>query len=380
MGCRAPDYSDTIEQIIGGFPKDPVILAQAACCLYAAYRWDRALEVLDDAIKLRPDSPELFWQRASYRRQVNMIPGAVKDLLRLLDLRDPQKLQADSAPASEEDRLNSIFPSDEWWSDWRFELPEEFRETEFDASEISDHSDPKRDLPGIDTYVASAVWQLRQLSPNDGFEEAKRKPAVAMLPPQAQAILLAEHPPERPKGRPLSLIRERKWREVADLLGPRLEYSDWSREDAVCLFMAWWGLENEEELRKCANKIRNHFEARWNAEFQSLLRNCADKIKAILKRRGRARFGFFDCPNVISEFQIIALASWKSGEREIAKKILDSIDETVTLPESAPIFSYWRLRRISWRDFQADTAVLRQLFNGDTISSPPFLGKEPAHR
>jgi hypothetical protein len=98
-----------------------------------------------------------------------------------------------------------------------------------------------------------------------------------------------------------------------------------------------------------------------------------------LEARGRISFGLFDRANVISEFQIIALASWKAGAREIAKKILDCIDEAVTLPESAPIFSYWLLHRVSWQRFQADTAMMRQLFKGDTIS-PPFLGEEPAHR
>jgi hypothetical protein len=381
MGYSPPDYSDTLEQIIHGFPNDAAILAQAACCLHAAGRWVRALEVLDDAIKLRPDSPELLWQRASYRRQVNMTQGAVEDLLSLLDLHDPQKL--DTASASEEDWLESISPLDGWGgADWRFDLPEELREGELVASEISDYSDRLRSLPGIDDYVASAVWQLRQLSPNEGFEEAKRKPAVAMLPPQAKAILLAERPPERPKGRPQSLIRERKWRDVADLLGPRLEYSDWSREDAVCLFMAWWGLENEEELRKCANKIRDQFETRWAAKFESLLQTCASKIKAHLKARGRASYEFFDRANPISEFQFMALACWKAGAGETANRILDRIEEAVLraeLPESAPVFSYWWLRRVSWEVFREDIASIRKLFMG-AVPSPPFLGKQPTHR
>jgi hypothetical protein len=110
MGLMAPDYSEALEQIIDGFPNDAAILAQAACCLYAGRRTGRALEVLGQALELRPDSPELLWQRASYRQRFNMTRGAVEDLLHLLDVPSPR--QGDCAPPGE-DLLLLVVPPGE---------------------------------------------------------------------------------------------------------------------------------------------------------------------------------------------------------------------------------------------------------------------------
>jgi len=338
------DYSDALDQIIDVFSDDAAILAQAACCLYGAARYGRALEVLDRALDLRPDSPELLWQRASYRRRLNW-PGAVKDLLKLLDECDPQK--RGWSPPAEQDRLRSVF--DPWVAvDWRFDLPTKLRDGA--SVHVSDYSESRLSFPGIDPYVASAVSQLRQLSRED-YEGAKRKPAVAALSSDAQAILFGERPPDDPhtliEARN-TLIGARKWKEAVDLLTPRFQQSDnWSLEDSLCLFMAWWGLEDEKELQTHGKKVRDQFAHRGT--------------------------------NNVSELQMLALVYWKTGSPDLAEKILDLADEKVTALSRARLFSYCRLAEVSGTQYHADSADMRQLFRGAAIP-PPFLGKEPSGR
>ncbi len=334
------DYSGALDQIIVRFSTDAAILAQAACCRYGAARYGRALGVLDQAIEPRSDFPAWLWQRASYRRRLNMTPGAVSDLLKLLDMRDLQKWER--SPGSEEQDLvtAALHP----WAavDWRFDLPVELRDEA--AAHISDYSEHLLNSPGIDPYVANAVWQLRQLSP-EAYEEAKRKPAVATLSPGAQAVLFAERHPDREQDNPYTLIRARKWAEAVALLAPRLQQSDnWPLEDALCLFIAWWGLGNEEELQKCGKKAKEQF-----------------------ARRGTN----------VSKLQMMALVCWKTGGHDLAAGMLDRIDEEASARSHPRIFSYWRFAQVHWWQFQEDTALLRQMFNGAAIR-PPFLGKEPA--
>jgi tetratricopeptide (TPR) repeat protein len=333
-------HEGELDQIIDGFPNDAAILAQAACCLYGSGRYGRALEVLDQAVELRPDSPELLWQRASYRRRLNMTPGAISDLLKLLDVRDPQKCDRSFEP--EENSLESLL--DPWAAvDWRFDLPRELREGA--AAFVPDYSDALLRLPGIDRYVVSAVRQLRQLSP-EAYEEAKRKPAVAALSSDARAVLLAERLPDGEEDDPHTLIRERKWAEAVALLAPRLQQSDdRPLEDALCLFIAYWGLGNKEELEKCGKKA-------WDQS----------------RRRG---------PKKVSELQMMALVCWKIGLRKEADELLDSIDEKAPARPRRRVFSYWRFAEVPRRVFEEDTALLRQQFKGANVS-PPFLGKQAA--
>ncbi len=343
---RLIDYSDDLEQIIDGFPNDAAILSQAASCLYAAARYGRALCVLDQAVQLRPDSPELLWQRASYRRRVNMTRGAVADLLHLLDVRGPQ--QSQRVPA-EEDELEEL-ALDHWETeetDWRFDFPEEFRDSQPVTASFSDYSDTLLHLPGIDPYVASAVWQLRQLSP-EAYAEAKRKPVVTALSPEVQARLFAESLLPRQEDDPHDLIRAQKWKEAVDLLGPRLEQSDsWPLDDGVCLFLALGRLGEEDELRKCALKVK-------------------DRFRAIGRKAN------------LPTLQMIALVYWKAGDRERADRILRFIDEKAPAP-ARPIFSYCRFTRVSWKQFKEDGLLLQQIVRGATLW-PPFFGKERAGR
>ncbi len=336
---RKTNYSDALEQIIDGFPNDAAILAQAACCLYGAARYGRALEVLDRAIELRPGSPELLWQRASYRRRVNMTGRAVSDLLHLLDVCGTQK--SDGVPGGD-DEFKSLVPDDET-TDWRFAFPEDFRDSHSVASALSDYSDALLHLPGIDPYVASAVWQLRQLS-GEAYEEAKWKPVVAALSPEARERLFADRLSVRQEDDAHDLIRAQRWMEAVDLLERRLKESDsWPLDDALCLFLARGHLGDEGEVRKCAVEARGRFRALG----------------------GKAN---------LSTLPMIALVYWKTGDRETAERILRFIDERAPAP-ARPLFSYCRFRRVSWTMFKEDCLMLRQIFNGATLW-PPFLGRE----
>ncbi len=342
-------YHGKLDRIIDAFPDDADIQAQAACCFYAAGRYDRALCALDRAIELRPGSPELLWQRASYRRRLNLKERATEDLLCLLDIRAPRP--SIGPPIPDDDEVEGL-AGEEDKAAWRFAPPEELCGTGEAATFLTDYSDPLLELLGVDDYVVSALWQLRQLSP-ERYEEAKQKPGVTALSPEAQARLFADRLPSRSEDDAPALIRAKKWADVVAMLQPRLEQQDdWPLADAIHLFLAWWGLGNEEQVRATAKNAK--------ARFRCALRR-------------REKLG-------VSEFQAMALVYWKNEEPEMARRALDFIDERVTWPPEKPIFSYWRFARVSWRQFQEDCALQRQMRKEGANSSPPFLGKEPTHR
>jgi len=338
-----------LDRIIDRYQKDPVIQAQAACCLYGAERCVRALEVLDQAVKLRPKSPELLWQRASYRRQWNMTRDAVSDLLTLLDVCDPPK--RDRSAGSEEDQLYRVLdPVLDLGFDWRFALPGERPEEV--AAFVRDYSDTLLSLPGIDRYVASAVRRLQQLS-TEAYEEAKRKPAVAALSPFAQALLFGDLlPPDRGVDANLrDLVHSHQWDVLVQRLQRHVKESDWPRlEDAILLFLAWWGRADEQELQACGKKATEL--------FHEMLQTTPQMLSA-------------------GELQIMAVIFWKTGDGDYARKILDAIDAR---PEEQRILSYWQgYHPVIWKLFKKDCDRIRQLFNDRPIR-PPFLGREPASR
>jgi MinD-like ATPase involved in chromosome partitioning or flagellar assembly len=335
------NYPAMLDKILNEFPNDADIQAQAACCLYGAARYDRALHALDTAIDLRPDAPELRWQRASWHRQQGMVPGAVTDLLHLLDIRDTAAL---AKPQSQRPR---------------FALPEEFEETRQGPRQLPDFSDPLLTLQGVDSYIVSAFRQLRQLDPGK-YEEAKRKPCIARLSEETQQRLFADRLLGQEGNDPYYLIRERTWAEARALLQPRLDKPDgWSLDEAIFLFMAYWGLNDEEALRACAEKATAH------AHFRQAL-NYLHAPETI------------DRP-IVSDMQMMSVISWKTGNMEVAYKLLDSIEEQWTLREDIRIFSYWRCSMIPWNLFKEDCQSLRQIFKGANCY-PPFLGKVPARR
>jgi hypothetical protein len=188
--------------------------------LFLAERFDRAMETLGDAIELAPASDSIRWQRASYRRRLQQFPGAVDDLLQLLE-----------APA----------PQESGHSD------EDAGSPELDTTPL-DTADPlTRDFPGIDPYVASAFQQLRQLA-SDKVPEALQKPRIQQLSPEARQALIDNTPitPPSVEHNLEGLILAKQWRDAIALLEKRFGLPSSTRlEDLFYLAMAYWGSGNE---------------------------------------------------------------------------------------------------------------------------------------
>jgi cellulose biosynthesis protein BcsQ len=330
-GASGPNYSDKLEEIVDHFAKDPEILAQAASCFYAAARYQLALQALNEAIALRPDSPQFLWQRASYHAGLGDTQAAVKDLLHLLDIEAPGLAEGSEAPPLT--------------TSGSFALPKGF-EGPPPPRRFSDYSDPLIDIWVQNRYEVSAFRRLRELAP-DKIEEAKRKPAIVNMPSFIQERLDSQR---LEVDRPFALIAGREWAQARDLLQPRLERTDaWTLQDALYLFMAWWGLGNEEKLRECGEKAAARFRA-----------SQAETINP-------------------PEKQMMALVFWKLGQREDANKLLDTIEQQGTWPEGIlEIFSLWRLTHIPLEQFKEDCHELRMLFRRPNFAVP-FLGDKPAH-
>lgn len=352
-----------LEPIINGFLKNADILAWAACCLWGAERQVRALEVLDEAVALCPDAPELLWQRASYARKLGVNQNAmINDLIQLLDIHDPQRQPTPKASDDQEFDL----PSDSDVDDSpvynsvgrsRFNLPEEFRDEWHmsleleDYSDSLDYSDPLHGLAGINPYVVSALRQLRTQSP-ERYEEAKQKPCITSLSKSAQALLFAyaeeESKPPQPNPPNLrDLILNKRWRDVCALLQPLVDDPEdfWTWEDIFHLFMAHWALGEEKLLHTHGEKAK--------VRFQRLQHT-----------RGRPGLG-------VSEGQMMSLVYWKTGERVIAEKILSEI-EAGNLRQGKRIFSYWRYKDIPWDEFLDDCYLQSLMFKGANLLPPIF--------
>jgi MinD-like ATPase involved in chromosome partitioning or flagellar assembly len=355
------NYPAMLDKILNEFPDDADIQEQAACCLYGAARYDRALQALDTAIDLRPNVPELLWQRASWRRQQGMILGAVTDLLHLLDTRDPSPAVANAPVSDVKAMLETAALAKPQPQRPRFALPEEFVETRQGPRQFPDYSDPLLTLSGVDPYIVSAMRQLRQLDPNK-YEEAKHKPCIVRLSEESQQRLFADRLPGQVGVDPYYLIRARKWAEARALLQPRLDKPDgWSLGEVIFLFMACWGLDDEEALQACGEKAKDQF----LQEINSLQTARPSDLSAFLDMKMTA--------------QMMSVIFWKTGDVDVAHKLLDLIVDQWTWPEDMPIFSYWRCGLISWNLFKEDCQLLRQIFRGANCY-PPFLGKEPARR
>jgi hypothetical protein len=202
--------------------------------------------------------------------------------------------------------------------------------------------------------VAAALRQLRQLD-TDKYEEARRNPYITGLPVETQRLLSGEQVHGQEETDVHGLIRSRNWSELRDLLQPHVEASDYTLEDVIFLFQAWWGLGNEQELQACGKNVIKRFY----------------ELLAIRK---------LPCaPEFFPQLQIMALIFWKIGEGDKARRILDLLLNTSLKWPKESIFSYWHLKRILGQRCKEDCDRLRELFKGETIS-PPFLRKEPAVR
>jgi len=368
---------DKLEQIIKGFPKDADIQAQAACCLYGAARYGRALAVLDEAVELRPDSPELLWQRASYRYRLGLKQGAVKDLLHLFELRakiatgprlsigveterGSKGIEKEEIPENAgltKNEIEDLFdrmPGQPYRP--RFALPEEFEEGKARATPLPDYSDPLLQISGVDPYMASALRQLRELDA-EKYEQAKNNPYLSRLPSETQRRLFAEQLHDQDDIP--DLVRSRKWAEVVTLLRPWEEPDLLTLPDAYHLFMALWGLGIEKELRGFADKAIKRFRQYLAAPSFS---------EHLLE----------------SDYQIMSLVFWKTGDRDKAEELLEKVlnldtEEDEKRRTGKPFLSYWWYDWVSWKKFKEDCLDQRQMMRGGTFS-PPFLGKEPTNR
>jgi MinD-like ATPase involved in chromosome partitioning or flagellar assembly len=85
---RIPMVEDRLKQIASQFEEDPIILQRLAKFHQGRGELDVALRRFDRALKLRPDWPEVLFQRGRCRRQVRDKAGAADDFLQYLWSRD----------------------------------------------------------------------------------------------------------------------------------------------------------------------------------------------------------------------------------------------------------------------------------------------------
>ena len=362
------DSAGQLDQVIKNFGDDAEVLSQAASCLFLAGRHDNAMSTLDRAIELAPGgdtflwqrasygsgqklgtvalADSILWQRASYRRRLNL-PGAVDDLLRLLDAPTrPQSRRLDAAALNREFSARSV----------RMKSLE-IESIEFESWTIPlDTADPLTSgFRGIDPYVASAFQRLKQL---DKVQEALQKPRIQQLPPEARQALIADAPITTPfaEQEPLRLIQARKWRAAIILLEARVDRSSSTNLlDLFYLAMAYWGAGNEARATELCCSAR---------EFMLE----GNQVESILQE--------FDS-NDIELIPLRSLIFWKAGDSTAAKRFLDRCDELLTAAlEADAFYSVWRFQHVELSQFQEDCHSQLQMIKGAAIR-PYFLGREP---
>ena len=79
-----------------------------------------------------------------------------------------------------------------------------------------------------------------------------------------------------------------------------------------------------------------------------------------------------DDPNYL---QCMAVACWAVGESVRALKF-ESRARDAILKRRAPVFSCWRYRKTSAKEFEADLDEIRALIGGDTFRKPRFMARE----
>jgi hypothetical protein len=316
-----PDSSAQLDQVIKNFDSDPDVLARAASCLFLAERYDRAMETLDQAIEqaFKIDHPldSLLWQRASYRRRLRL-PGAVDDLLRLLEVPAPPKSDLGS-PKLDTTPLDTAYPL-------------------------------TPDFPGIDRYAVSAFQQLRRLDP-DKIQVAKKKPRIQQLAPDVQQALIADAPitfsplSADLKQDPDYLIRSRRWRDVIALLEARVaQPSSTFLADLFALAMAYWGTGNEARATELCRSACEHMPEGSEPDPE--------------------------------EIAFRSLLFWRAGDGNRARKLLDRCEELLAEVSGDEFFSCWRYQFVNRDQFQEDCESLRKMVEGKAAIRPVFLGKE----
>jgi tetratricopeptide (TPR) repeat protein len=359
LADRWNDCTAQMDELIVNFGHDVEILAQAASCLFLAGRYERARETLNQAIEqainLAHPIDRLLWQRASYCRRLHL-PGAVDDLLRLLD--------APIVPQSKP--LNAVGLRANYVPYWLRSLPwqvwdpeSRYPESPELDTEPLDTSDPlTHDFSGIDPYVASAFLQLRRLAP-EKFQDALQKPRILQLSPEARQALIADAPPP-PASDPRFLIHTRQWAAVIALLEPGVaEWSSSNPENLFYLAMAYWGSGNESRATELCRSARELI----------LEGTQPDSILAALDTKP---------VEYIPYLSFLSLLFWKAGDVASAKPFLDRCDELVTKAIRADgFFSFWRFKSVSPDIFHEDCDSQRRMMQGaqGIAIRPYFLGK-----
>ncbi len=342
------DATGRLDQVIKNFGDDAEILAQAASCLYLAGRYQEAMDSLDTAIELAPDSDSIRWQRASYRRHMKLEgPSDPRhDLLRLLDSSRP-------APPR---RLGLIRLPPDFFARSGGVMSPGPELTELDTTPI-DTADPlRRDFLGIDPYVASAFLQLRRLG---GEAEALQKPGIQQLSSEQQQALIAETPITtlHPDIEPEFLIYHKQWRKAIAVLEARVAQSSVANPgDLFNLAMAFWGAGNEARASEyCRSATELMLKGK---EIDTLLQELAtDDIEMI---------------------PLLSLMFWRAEDAAAANRLLDRCDELLSeVSEADDFFSVWRYRRVKRDQFEEDCHLLRKMIMGAAIP-PHFLDKGPA--
>jgi hypothetical protein len=346
-------FDQLLDHFAGKTAIDVAIRAQAASCLFLAGEAPRAREILDEIIHYGDDErpgfgtahSDILWQLASYSCSLRH-PHAADDLLRVLDSRDPQLL------VKAHEKLLARLSESKFWQPLLSEL---------DTASLNTVDKLADDLPGLDRYVVSAFRQLKQLAPHR-IDEAMRKPCIQCLSPADRDILLAESPNTVIADNPRRLIQLCQWSQVIALLEPRRAPSTSlcpDDESTFHLAMAYWGNDNEAQATTLCKSLATSF------------RHGSKQLMAVLKSQKPTA-------SKLEVAQLLSLLFWKAEDPKAAKDLLASLMAAIDLFEGGALFSFWRYRKVSRRQFDLDCTQLRKMFAGAHIR-PAFLGKVPSN-
>ncbi len=320
-GYELEDEERRLDAIKDHFWDEPDILLRAGECLATGRRFMPAIFYLDRALELRPGLPEALYHRAVCYYRLGDRDAARRDLSGFLSR--PDIARADMVRGLRE--LYSV-------------VPEEFQaiRDQFASRQLS--SREQRELSARFVRGELPDWVLA-LPPLEGVK--------------LQILLEAEAKP-RTDIRPF--IRQGRFGEALQGIAPRgRNLREMDLEDLIDLAMARWGLVGELSENVCA-AIRDR-----------------DAQRAPEERRNPA-YG-----------QVIALALWRLGEQEEARKRLDEARQEAAHRFSdkgrrdRPIRSLpscWRYADVSFDQFTEDCHQIRRLIDGAPIR-PPFLDRAP---
>jgi MinD-like ATPase involved in chromosome partitioning or flagellar assembly len=321
---------------------DAEVLGQAASCYYLADSRVRAAEVLGLALAQSPNDPALLWQQASYRFKERN-PLFVEDLMSLLDRAPPPaRLPGDLLPL----------------------LKAQIREQQMprlDTRPLRRDVLPLESVPGVDSYVVSAVRLLRKEAPERLAEALQRSRVQGLSEADRNRVLSEERSEEMfPDQDPEWLIRGRHFREVITRLGSSLQGAEASNfENAFHLAMAYWAVGREVEATQVSLEALKPWLAGGPEQLLDVFEPTAEHMVLL---------------------QMFALLAFRAGNVELADtlafRLVGDLGEQF---QGLRFFSYWRYRRVRFNLFRDDCRDLRQMIqqrlHNVPVSPPPFLAK-----